>query len=118
ESVFAVGLGLGVMAFPRPNRVVHVGHDGAMPGFLAGAYGRRGGTGTPRALGAAVLGSSGTAVATVELAHSLLEAAVEEDPAEVEQWVPGAAAPEEYRSVLGRWWSEGFEFIFTWHAGQ
>ena len=23
----------------------------------------------------------------------------------------------EYRSILGRWWSEGFEFVFSWHDG-
>jgi len=117
EDAWAVGLGLGVMVYPRSGRVVHIGHDGAMPGFLAGAYGRRGGTGTPRAYGAAVLGSSGTAVATVELAHTLLDAATEDDPADIAVWAPGEAAPPEYRSVLGRWWSEGFEFIFTWHDG-
>ncbi len=34
----------------KPDRIVHVGHDGAMPGFLAGAYGRRG-AGMPKAFG-------------------------------------------------------------------
>jgi CubicO group peptidase (beta-lactamase class C family) len=118
EEVWAAGFGLGVMVFPRPGRVTHVGHDGAMPGFLAGAYGRRGGPDTPAACAVATLGSSGTAAATIELAHALLDAAVEEDPADVKAWAPGEAAPEEYRSVLGRWWSEGFEFIFTWQDGR
>jgi hypothetical protein len=86
-----------------------------MPGFLAGAYGRLGGTGTPGACGVAVLGSSGTATATVELPHQLLNAAIEDDPADVPMWTPGEAAPAPYRSILGRWWSEGFEFVFSWH---
>jgi CubicO group peptidase (beta-lactamase class C family) len=117
ENAWAVGFGLGLMLQPRGDRVTHVGHDGAMPGFLAGAYGRCGGAGTPPACGVAVLGSSGTAVATNELAHTLLDAAVDEDPADVEAWTPGEAAPEEYRSALGPWWSEGFQFVFTWRDG-
>jgi hypothetical protein len=31
--------------------------------------------------------------------------------------VPGPAAPAELQSALGRWWSEGFEFIFSWRRG-
>jgi CubicO group peptidase (beta-lactamase class C family) len=117
ETLWAVGFGLGLILVPQKDRVMHVGHDGAMPGFLAGVYGRRGGAGTPAAMGAAVLGSSGTASATVELPHRLLNAAVEEDPADIAPWTPGDPAPEAYRSVLGRWWSEGFEFVFFWREG-
>jgi CubicO group peptidase (beta-lactamase class C family) len=117
SDVWATGFGLGLLLVPQPDRVLHVGHDGAMPGFLAGVYGRHGGVGTPGACGAAVLGSSGTAIATLELPHQLLRAAVEEDPAEVPVWVPGQPAPPEYRSILGHWWSEGFEFVFSWHKG-
>jgi CubicO group peptidase (beta-lactamase class C family) len=117
EEVWGAGFGLGLILVPQADRVVHVGHDGAMPGFLAAAYGRRGGSGTPKACGVAVLGSSGTAAATVALPHTLLEAAVAEDPADVVAWVPGEPAPAEYRSILGRWWSEGFEYVFSWREG-
>jgi CubicO group peptidase (beta-lactamase class C family) len=120
ETLWSVGFGLGLIMVPQPGpgRVVHVGHDGAMPGFLAGAYARRGGAGTPRACGVAVLGSSGTAAAIFELPHELLAAAVEHDPAEVEPWRPGEAPPEAVRSALGRWWGEGFEYVFFWRDGQ
>jgi len=122
ETVWVAGFGLGLILVPRGERIVHVGHDGAMPGFLAGVYGRRPapvgpGDGTPRGMGCAVLGSSGTAAATIELTHQLLTAAVEDDPADVEPWVPGEPAPEAYRSVLGRWWGEGFEYVFLWRDG-
>jgi CubicO group peptidase (beta-lactamase class C family) len=117
EALWTIGLGLGLIMMPQSDRAVHVGHDGAMPGFLAGAYGRRGGSGTPKAMGAAVLGSSGTATAIVDLPHKLLAAAVEEDPADIAPWSPGEAAPEPLRSALGRWWSEGFEFVFFWRDG-
>jgi hypothetical protein len=116
EALWGSGFGLGLIVVPHPDRIVHVGHDGAMPGFLAGAYGRLG-PGSPPAFGAAVLGSSGTASATVTLPHTLLERAVEDDPAEVEAWAPGPPAPPEFRSILGPWWSEGFEFVFFWRDG-
>jgi CubicO group peptidase (beta-lactamase class C family) len=117
ETLWSGGFGLGLILVPQGNRVMHVGHDGAMPGFLAGVYGRRGGEGNPGALGAAVLASSGTATEINDLVHELLALAVEADPAEIRPWSPGQAAPEAYRSVLGPWWSEGFGHIFSWHDG-
>lgn len=134
ETVWAAGFGLGLILLPQRDpgsgpsavnargpdfghRVVHVGHDGAMPGFLAAVYGRRGGEGTPGAMGCAVLGSSGTAAEIFDLPHRLLAAAVEGDPADIPPWTPGEAAPAAYRSVLGRWWGEGFEYVFSWRDG-
>jgi CubicO group peptidase (beta-lactamase class C family) len=117
EQLWAAGFGLGLILQPDGKRVVHVGHDGAMPGFLAGVYGRRGGEGNPGALGCAVLGSSGTAGEVNELVHELLRLAVELDPADIPPWRPAPPAPPEYRSVLGRWWSEGIGYVFSWHDG-
>jgi CubicO group peptidase (beta-lactamase class C family) len=117
ETTWAVGFGLGLIMIPQGERVVHVGHDGAMPGFLAGVYGRRGGPGTPGAMGCAVLGSSGTAVAVNDLPHELMRVAVDLDPADVVPWSPGEPAPPAYRSVLGPWWGEGFAHVFSWHDG-
>ncbi|MGC4821884.1 serine hydrolase domain-containing protein [Micromonospora sp. DT63] len=117
ETLWGAGFGLGLILVPQGERVVHVGHDGAMPGFLAGVYGRRGGDGTAGAMGAAVLGSSGTASEVLELPHRLLTEAVEHDPADIEPWTPGAPAPAALRGVLGRWWGEGSEYVFSWHDG-
>ncbi|WP_306208543.1 serine hydrolase domain-containing protein [Actinoplanes sp. RD1] len=117
ETVWSTGFGLGLILVPQGRRVVHVGHDGAMPGFLAGVYGRRGGEGNPGALGAAVLGSSGTAGEINTLVHELLHQAVEHDPADIVPWRPGRPAPAAYRSILGPWWGEGFPHIFSWHDG-
>ena len=118
ETLWLAGIGLGLMLEPQGKRVVHVGHDGAMPGFLAGVYGRRGGEGVPGALGCAVLGSSGTAGEINELVHELLRLAVELDPADIRPWAPAAPAPALYRSALGPWWSEGVPFVFAWHDGS
>ena len=117
ETLWATGFGLGLILEPQGRRVMHVGHDGAMPGFLAGVYGRRGGEDVPGALGCAVLGSSGTAGEINELVHELLRLAVELDPADIRPWAPAAPAPVKYRSALGPWWSEGSPFVFAWHDG-
>ncbi|MFB9235919.1 serine hydrolase domain-containing protein [Plantactinospora siamensis] len=117
ETSWGAGFGLGLIVLPQGERVVHVGHDGAMPGFLAAVYGRRGGAGTPKAMGCAVLASSGTAAAIGELPHRLLATAVADDPADIPAWSPGEPTPAAYRGLLGRWWSEGFEFVFSWHDG-
>ncbi|MEW2382939.1 serine hydrolase domain-containing protein [Micromonospora sp. NPDC047707] len=117
ETLWGGGFGLGLILVPQGKRVMHVGHDGAMPGFLAAVYGRRGGDGTAGAMGAAVLGSSGTAGELFDLPHRLLAAAAEHDPAEVTPWRPGPPAPPEIRALLGRWWGEGFEYVFSWHDG-
>ncbi|ROT27088.1 serine hydrolase [Micromonospora sp. HM5-17] len=127
EALWSVGFGLGLILVPQTGptgsrtaggeRITHVGHDGAMPGFLASVYGRRGGTGTPAALGCAVLGSSGTGTAVHELVHQLLAASAEGDPADIEPWTPGEPAPEAYRGLLGHWRGEGFEYVFFWRDG-
>lgn len=117
ETVWKAGFGLGLIMVPFPDRVVHVGHDGAMPCFLAGVYGRRGGDGTPGAMGCAVLASCGTAAEVLELPHRLLAASAEHDPAEIVPWRPGPGAPGPLRGLLGRWWGEGFEYVFSWHDG-
>jgi CubicO group peptidase (beta-lactamase class C family) len=116
EALWAVGFGLGLILVNQGDRTVHVGHDGAMPGFLAGVYGRRG-TDAPPACGVAVLGTSGTARQLLDLPHGLLAAAAEDDPPDIAPWMPGEPAPEHLRPVLGPWWCEGFEYVFFWRDG-
>lgn len=116
-SRWAIGFGLGLMLEPQDNWTVHVGHDGGMPGFIAGVHGRRG-PGAPPGLGAATLGSSGSAGEIAILAHRLLREVVELDPAAIPAWRPGSPPPDRYRSALGRWWSEGQEFVFAWRGGR
>lgn len=117
ESVWYSSMGLGPMLYPQDGHAVHIGHNGAMPGFLAASFGRRGGAGNPGGLAAAVLSASGTATAAIDLCHKLLAEAVIADPMEITPWVPGNAPPAELRGLLGRWWGEGFEYIFRWRDG-
>ncbi|MBM2621733.1 beta-lactamase family protein [Actinoplanes sp. LDG1-06] len=118
DAVWQSGFGLGLIIEPQGKWATHVGHDGAMPGFLASAYGRRGGEGVPDGLAAAVLGSSGTSRVINEIVHELLKLAVELDPADIRPWKIAAPAPREYRSILGHWYSEGTPFVFSWHDGS
>ncbi|MGH3739547.1 MAG: serine hydrolase domain-containing protein [Micromonosporaceae bacterium] len=117
EQLWSSGFGLGLIVVPREDRVRDIGHGGAMPGFLAGVYGRTG-PGVPKATGAAVLLSSGVAAGALTLPHQLLDLALAEDPPEIAPWTPGEPAPEELRGVLGRWWGEGYEWIFSWRDGR
>lgn len=107
------GWGLGLIIANRAGRTVHVGHDGAMPGYLAGAY-----VDPVSKVAAAAMGSSGTAGATVGLATQLIEASLAADPPDVEPWRIGEGPPAGLGTVLGPWWTEGTEFVFSWHDGH
>ncbi len=110
---WTAGWGLGLILVPQGGRIIHTGHEGAMPGFLAGVYCRRG-----EKIGAATLGSSTTAGNICATPHKLLAASLEHDPRAIEPWTPGEPAPEALASALGRWWSEGSEFVFSWRHGH
>ena len=109
---WTAGWGLG-LELVNANGQVFGGHGGAMPGFLAGLYLNR----TSR-VGAAVLTNSGTRAPTREIALELAGIALDRWPAEIEPWIPEAAPPAEVEMILGRWWSEGNEFVFAWKRGK
>jgi CubicO group peptidase (beta-lactamase class C family) len=102
------GWGLGLELLNRDGRIFG-GHGGAMPGHLAGVYVHRG-----SGVGAAVLTNAGTRAQTAELALELATTTIEQWPAEIERWRAEAEPPAAVRPLLGRWWSEGNEFVFTW----
>jgi len=102
--------GLGLMLVRRGDRI-YCGHNGGMPGYLASVLVDR-----SDGLGAAVL-TNGMSLAPDELTLTLVEKARERLPAEPEPWRPSAAPPAELASALGRWWSEGSEYVFRWHDG-
>lgn len=109
---WAVGWGLGLELHNRAGRIFG-GHGGAMPGFLAGLYLNR-----ATKVGAAVLTNSGTRGATRDLALELATTTIDLWPAATEVWRPESEPPPEVRAILGRWWSEGAEFVFSWKGGR
>jgi CubicO group peptidase (beta-lactamase class C family) len=105
--------GLGLMLYRRGDRILY-GHDGAMPGFLASLVCSR-----EEDIQACVLTNASTpAVQVTELALRLAVAAIAAHPREPEVWRGHDAPPDEIEELLGAWWSEGEQFLFTWRDGH
>jgi hypothetical protein len=85
-----------------------------MPGFLSSvmAYEKDG-----EHAGVVVLANSSAGVDVEGLAADLLttvlDAAVDE-----QLWRPSDPPPEVVDGLLGRWWSEGSEYVFSWRQGR
>jgi CubicO group peptidase (beta-lactamase class C family) len=109
---WTLGWGLGLELRRRGERIL-CGHSGAMPGFLAGLMVAR-----KERVAAAVLQSSGATGTPDELAATLVTRTLELEPEPPAEWRVGEPPPEELRGVLGRWWSEGHEFVFSWRSGR
>ena len=105
----AWGVGL---ALVRKDDRIYCGHDGGMPGYLANVLVNR-----DDRLGAAVL-VNGENVNPAELSLALIDKTRERFAPDAEAWRPGTAPPAELSSALGRWWSEGAEYVFRWHDGR
>jgi CubicO group peptidase (beta-lactamase class C family) len=109
---WTLGWGLGTELWRRGERIFG-GHTGGYPGFVSIlAYSRR------YRVGAVVLTNSGTWDALAKTGLDLAEAALEELAPELEPWTPEESPPAEIEPLLGRWWSEGSETIFSWRRGR
>lgn len=109
---WSVGWGLG-LKLSRVGERVYVGHAGAMPGFLAGIALR-----PQERVGAAVLANTSSRFDAEALARTLLDEAIAAHGAPVAPWRPAAEpAPAALTGLLGRWWSEGEEFLFCFRDG-
>lgn len=109
---WSVGWGLGLELLNQDGRIFG-GHSGAMAGFLAGLHVNR-----DSRIGAAVLTNSGTRAPTREIAHELATTAIELFPEDVAPWRAGSEPPAEIAALLGHWWSEGNDFVFSWRDGN
>lgn len=105
------GWGLGV-SLSREGERVYAGHGGGMPGFLSGfVYLRK------EKIAAAALANASADMHA--LAVELARKAADTFPAEPEAWEPDReATPLELAAILGRWWSEGEETIFSYRGGR
>ncbi len=109
---WTVGWGLGLQLVNHEGRIFG-GHGGAMPGFLAALLLNR-----ETKTGAAVLTNSGTRAPTGEIALELAGATIELWSPDPKPWCPESPPPPEVAAILGRWWSEGNEHVFTWRDGK
>jgi CubicO group peptidase (beta-lactamase class C family) len=107
-----LGWGLGLMLLREGDRIF-VGHGGAMPGFLAGLA-----VSPKERSGAVVLVNSGAGVKIDELTRKLAVVAADAYPREPEPWQPVDSVPPELEPLLGRWWSEGTEFVIRYRNGK
>jgi hypothetical protein len=48
----------------------------------------------------------------------LAQKAIELWPEPIEPWRPEEEPPADVRALLGVWWSEGSQFVFTWERGS
>jgi CubicO group peptidase (beta-lactamase class C family) len=105
----AWGLGL---ELTRSGERILAGHSGGMPGHItAFVYSRR------EEIAAAVLANA--YAPSDEEAERLVVTALDALPSEPEPWRPEPeSVPERVTGILGRWWSEGEETVFSWRAGR
>jgi CubicO group peptidase (beta-lactamase class C family) len=112
EPDWTLGWGLGLELWRRGERIFG-GHTGGFPGFLSILVFAR-----HERIGAVLLTNSSSGAKLSATGLDLLEAALEELAPEREPWTPEEAPPEEMVPVLGRWWSEGEETVFSWRGGK
>ena len=111
-EAWTLAWGLGLMLHRRGERVL-VGHDGAMPGFLAGLAVRR-----AEKVGGVVLANTSAAADPGGLAVELVLRVLDDDPDLPEPWRPGPPVPAPLEELLGQWWSEGTAYVFSARAGR
>jgi CubicO group peptidase (beta-lactamase class C family) len=108
---WTLGWGLGLMLHRFGERVF-LGHDGGAMGGVSSLVVEQ-----ETGVGAVVLANTTAPLDPASLAAELAGIVLDAEE-EVEPWRPGAPAPPEVAGVLGRWWSEGYEFVFSWRDGH
>jgi CubicO group peptidase (beta-lactamase class C family) len=112
ESTWLLAWGLGLMLFRRPERIVS-GHTGGMPGHNAALLVSR-----TAGVGAVTFANVTAGFDPGGFAGDLVDEWLEHDKP-VEAWRPAAEpVPAAYEGLLGRWWTEGSEFVFAWRRGR
>ena len=109
---WTVAWGLGLELYRRGDHVL-AGHGGAMPGFLAGFAVERG-----ERVGGVVLTNSSAGPDAETLAVELACLALDANGGEPEHWRPDGGAPADLQPLLGRWWTEGHELVFSFRGGR
>ena len=112
EANWTLGWGLGIELWRRGERIFG-GHTGGFPGFLSILAYSRG-----NRVGAVILTNAGNWPNLSPTGLELAEAGLEELAPELEPWRPESAPSAEIAPLLGRWWSEGDESIFSWRGDK
>ena len=112
QRQWTLGWGLGLMLHRRGDRLL-IGHDGAMPGFLASMVVDR-----DTRLGVVVLTNTSRAADPGTLGLDLATTILDDDPQPAPAWRPGAPVPADVEGLLGPWWSEGVQHLLSWRCGE
>ncbi|MGW5218760.1 serine hydrolase domain-containing protein [Nocardia sp. NPDC004085] len=103
------GWGLGLILERRHDRIA-AGHTGAMPGFQSALILDR-----ATELTVVVLSNATRGIRAADLALEILEmAAAAQQPTPALPWSPAAPCPQHIQPMLGSWWSEADEVVFSW----
>jgi hypothetical protein len=111
-GTWSIGWGLGLELWRAGDRIL-VGHEGAMPGFLACVLSSR-----KEKVCAAVVANAGNRSTPGRLCAELITTTLDLEPSLPEAWAPGPPPPPEVAGALGRWWTEGYELTLAWHGGR
>ncbi|MGE9807325.1 serine hydrolase domain-containing protein [Janibacter sp. G1551] len=109
---WTAAFGLGLMLFRDDAKRTWVGHTGGWPGGITGVFTHR-----ESATTGLVLMNSTSSPDPAAAAITYASTALDREPVEPEAWTPGTAVPAELAGVLGPWFSEGTEFIFSVRQG-
>jgi hypothetical protein len=85
----------------------------SLPGYRAGLLISR-----TTGVGAVVLANTSAGTDPFLLAGDLVEVVLDADPPSRPPWRPGPPVPAELDGLLGRWWSEGQEYVFRFVGGR
>ena len=109
---WSMAWGLGVILMRHEGRT-WVGHTGGYPGTISGCFTEResGTTGL-------VLMNQSNAQTPASFAVGLGEHVLAKDPEQPQPWRPGTGIPEGLEELLGQWFSEGSEFVFSVRDGK
>ena len=105
------GYGLGLMLLRDGERIL-AGHGGSMPGFIAAMY-----VAPADKTGVVLLTNSSTA-SLAALAQKLVAETVKLWPAPPEPWRVQEAPPDDVAPLLGIWFMEGDQVVFSWREGK
>jgi len=106
-------MGLGFFLIRSSTGRTWVGHTGGMPGHITGVFTHR-----ESGTGGIVLMNASAPPPPDAFAIELADHVVEHDPVEEQPWRPGTTIPDEFRGLLGRWFSEGQPFVFWVEQGE
>jgi CubicO group peptidase (beta-lactamase class C family) len=112
EPDWTLGWGLGLALFRHGERIF-AGHMGGYPGHLSMLV-----WAPKEKVGAVVLANSSVWPKLTETALELETKAVEHLAVPPEPWRPAEHPPDDVAPLLGRWWSEGSEVIFSYRQGR